>query len=129
MQKLEDKVKLNSRIEEVRRSELPERYTVKLLFKWDNEKFEDKYLKKLERNWQRWKSVSLEEKSYYLLNFLFFYFWLKTKVWYNVIYDEGMIFVTGLSYMSLSLLYNQVTQRRSWKVLEQMTSYHMATTY
>ena len=27
------KVKLNSRIEEVRRSELPERYTVKLLFK------------------------------------------------------------------------------------------------
>ena len=33
------KVKLNSRIEEIRRSKLPVRYIVKLLFRWDNGKF------------------------------------------------------------------------------------------
>jgi len=45
-----------------RRGELPERYTVKILYRWDNRKFEEEYLRKLERNWQKWKSVSLEEK-------------------------------------------------------------------
>ena len=35
----------------------------KMLYSWDNGKFEDKYLKKLKKNWQKWKSVSLEEKS------------------------------------------------------------------
>ena len=37
------------------RSELPERYTTKVLYGWDNGKFEREYLKKLERNWNRWK--------------------------------------------------------------------------
>ena len=36
------KVKLNQRTEEVKRSELLERYIVKLLFRWNNGKFEDK---------------------------------------------------------------------------------------
>jgi len=49
-------------VEKLRRSELLEKYTVKILFGWDNKKFENEYLKKLERNWQQWKSVSLEEK-------------------------------------------------------------------
>jgi len=49
-------------VEELRRSELLEKYIVKILFGWDNKKFENEYLKKLERNWQQWKSVSLEEK-------------------------------------------------------------------
>jgi len=44
------KVKLNPRADEFRRSELLGKYTAKLLFGWDNRKFEDKYLKKLERN-------------------------------------------------------------------------------
>ena len=37
----------------------------KLLFGQDNRKFEDEYLQKLERNWQRWKKkqVSKEEKE------------------------------------------------------------------
>jgi len=57
------KIKLNPNTEEFRRSELPGKYIVKILFGWDDKKFENKYLKKLERNWQRWKSFSLEEKS------------------------------------------------------------------
>jgi len=35
----------------------------KMLYGWDDGKFEKEYLRKLERNWQKWKSVSLEEKS------------------------------------------------------------------
>jgi len=45
-----------------RREELPGRYIVKMLYGWDNGKFEEEYLRKLERNWQKWKLVSLEEK-------------------------------------------------------------------
>ena len=56
------KIKLNPRADEFKRSKLPEKYIAKLLFGWDDRKFKDKYLKKLEKNWQRWKIVSLEEK-------------------------------------------------------------------
>ena len=28
---------------------------VKLLYGWDDKKFEEEYLKKLEKNWKRWK--------------------------------------------------------------------------
>ena len=35
--------------------ELPGKYIAKLLYGWNNGKFEEKYLKKLERNWRRWK--------------------------------------------------------------------------
>jgi len=45
-----------------RRGELPGRFTVKMLYGWDDGKFKEKYLKKLERNWRRWKAVSPEEK-------------------------------------------------------------------
>jgi len=38
-----------------RRAELPGKYTARMLYRWDNRKFENKYLKKLERNWRRWK--------------------------------------------------------------------------
>jgi len=34
-----------------RRGELPGKYTAKMLYRWDNGKFEEEYLKKLERNW------------------------------------------------------------------------------
>jgi len=46
------KIKLNLRVEEFRRSKLLGKYTVKLLFGCDNRKFENEYLKKLERNWE-----------------------------------------------------------------------------
>ena len=37
------------------RSKLPGRYMAKLLYGWDNRKFEREYLEKLERSWKRWK--------------------------------------------------------------------------
>jgi len=45
-----------------RRGELPGKFTAKMLYGWDDGKFEEEYLKRLERNWRRWKSVSPEEK-------------------------------------------------------------------
>ena len=45
-----------------RRGKLLEKFTAKMLYGWDDGKFEEEYLKKLERNWQRWKTVSPEEK-------------------------------------------------------------------
>jgi len=44
-----------------RREELSRRFTARILYGWDNEKFKEEYLKKLERNWRRW-AVSLKEK-------------------------------------------------------------------
>ena len=43
-------MKLNPKAEEFRRGELPGRYMAKLLYGWDDKKFEEEYLKKLERN-------------------------------------------------------------------------------
>jgi len=37
------------------RSELPERYTAKMLYGWDDGRFKKEYLEKLERNWRKWK--------------------------------------------------------------------------
>jgi len=45
-----------------RRGKLLGKFMAKMLYGWDNRKFEEEYLRKLERNWQKWKSVSLEEK-------------------------------------------------------------------
>ena len=41
---------MNSKTEIFKRSELPGKYIAKILFGWDDEKFEDEYLKKLERS-------------------------------------------------------------------------------
>jgi len=43
-------VKLNLNAEEFRRSKLLGKYIARLLFGWDDIKFEDEYLKKLNRN-------------------------------------------------------------------------------
>ena len=45
-----------------RRGELSGKFTARMLYRQDDGKFEEEYLKKLERNWRRWKTVSLEEK-------------------------------------------------------------------
>ena len=34
-----------------RRKELLRKYTAKMLYEWDDGKFEEEYLRKLERNW------------------------------------------------------------------------------
>ena len=40
---------------EYKRMELPGKYTVKLLSGWDDQRFEEEYLNKLEKNWKKWK--------------------------------------------------------------------------
>ena len=35
-----------------RREKLPGKYMAKILYRWDNGKFKNKYLRKLKRNWQ-----------------------------------------------------------------------------
>jgi len=63
--KKEKEIKLNPEAEEFKRGESPGRYTVKLLYGWDDKKFDEEYLKKLERNWNRWKNDKKEgEKKY-----------------------------------------------------------------
>ena len=47
---------------EYKRMELPGKYMAKLLYEWDDGKFETEYLRKLERDWRKWKTVSPEEK-------------------------------------------------------------------
>jgi len=48
-------------VEEFKRSELPGKYTARILFGWNDKKFENEYLKKLERNWARWKGKEIEK--------------------------------------------------------------------
>ena len=44
------------RVEEEHR-EMPGRFTAKTLYRWDDGKFDREYLKKLEKNWRRWKGT------------------------------------------------------------------------
>ena len=54
-------MELNPETEEFKRSELLGKYMARILFVWDNKKFENEYLKKLERNWARWKEKEIRE--------------------------------------------------------------------
>ena len=47
-------IRLNPEAEEFKREESG-RYTAKLLYGWDDKKFDEEYLKKLQKNWNRWK--------------------------------------------------------------------------
>ena len=60
MEKFEKKVKAEVRRQEridwiedkdFRRGELPGKYMVRMLYRWDNRKFKNKYLRKLKRSW------------------------------------------------------------------------------
>ena len=55
-------MKLNPNTEKFKKSELLGKYIIKIFFGQYDRKFKNEYLKKLERNWQRWKLVSPEEK-------------------------------------------------------------------
>jgi len=44
---------LNPEAEMFKRSELLGKYIMKILFRWNNRKSENEYLKKLERSWVR----------------------------------------------------------------------------
>jgi len=41
--------------ERYRRMELPGKFMAKVLYGWDDQRFEEEYLNKLEKNWKRWK--------------------------------------------------------------------------
>ena len=44
--------------------ELPGKYMAKLLYGWDDKKFKEKYLRKLERNWKKWKDRQIDKSKY-----------------------------------------------------------------
>ena len=52
--------------DEYKRIKLLEKYTAKVLYRWNDQKFEEEYLKKLEKNWKRWKENKQIDKSKYL---------------------------------------------------------------
>ena len=65
--RMEVEVRKQERVDRVeerdfRREELLGKFIARMLYGQDNGKFEEEYLKKLERNWRRWKTVSLEKK-------------------------------------------------------------------
>ena len=51
---------------EYKRMELPGRFIVKVLYGWDDQKFEEEYLNKLEKNWKRWKADRKIDESEHL---------------------------------------------------------------
>ena len=53
-------------VEEYKRIELPGKYTAKLLYGWDDRRFEEEYLNKLEKNWKKWKGDRQIDKSEHL---------------------------------------------------------------
>ena len=59
-------IRLNPEVEEFKRGELPGRYIAKLLYGWDDKIFDEEYLKKLERNWNRWKNDRKKEEKEYM---------------------------------------------------------------
>jgi len=40
---------------EDRKGELPGRYTAKILYRWNDKKFDKEYWGRLEKNWKKWK--------------------------------------------------------------------------
>jgi len=52
--------KVGRRIEE---EEMPGRFTAKMLYRWDDRKFDREYLKKLEKNWRRWKGAKFFQRK------------------------------------------------------------------
>ena len=52
--------------EEYKRMELPGKYTAKLLYGWDDRRFEEEYLNKLEKNWKKWKGDRQIDESEHL---------------------------------------------------------------
>jgi len=51
---------------EYRRMELLGKYTAKLLYRWDDWRFEEEYLSKLEKHWKKWKEDRQIDESEHL---------------------------------------------------------------
>ena len=62
----QEKIEKKKEEDEYRRMELLGKYTVKLLYGWDNKEFEEEYLKKLKKNWKKWKEDRQIDESRHL---------------------------------------------------------------
>ena len=51
---------------EYKRMELPGKYMAKLLYGWDDQRFKEEYLSKLEKNWKKWKGDRQIDESEHL---------------------------------------------------------------
>ena len=65
-QQVSEKKERKVKREEYKKMELLEKYMAKLLYGWNNRKFKDEYLKKLERNWKQWKDNRQINENEYL---------------------------------------------------------------
>jgi len=52
--------------EDYRRMELLGKYMAKLLYRWDDRRFKEEYLNKLEKNWKKWKEDRQIDESEHL---------------------------------------------------------------
>jgi len=59
----QEKVERKKEVDKYKRMELPGKYIAKLLYGWDDKEFEEEYLKKLEKNWKRWKNDRKETET------------------------------------------------------------------
>ena len=48
---------------EDRKGELLDRYMAKMLYRWDNKRFDEEYWGRLERNWNKWKGKGTINKG------------------------------------------------------------------
>ena len=62
----QEEIEKKKKVDEYRRMELPGKYMAKLLYEWDDKKFEEEYLKKLEKNWKKWKGDRQIDESEHL---------------------------------------------------------------
>jgi len=45
------------------RGELPEKYMAKILYRWNNKRFDQEYWRQLERNWRHWKREQQKKRK------------------------------------------------------------------
>ena len=62
----QENIEKKKEVDECRRMELLGKYMAKLLYGWDDKKFENEYLKRLEKNWKRWKEDRQIDESEHL---------------------------------------------------------------
>jgi len=62
----QEKIKKRKEEDEYRRMELLGKYMTKLLYGWDNKEFKEEYLRKLEKNWKKWKEDRQIDESEHL---------------------------------------------------------------
>jgi len=46
--------------------EFPGKFTAKVLYRWNDQRFKEEYLNKLEKNWKRWKEDRQIDESKHL---------------------------------------------------------------